>query len=80
MLTLQQIESYRRDGSPVIPRLIQGGQLAGLCALADHIVDEARQVTANADPADHQGSICENQRSAGKRFCRTHEEKTARAL
>ena len=45
MLTDQQIETYRRDGYLVIPRLIEGEQLAELRALTDRIVSEARGVT-----------------------------------
>ena len=47
MLTDQQIETYRRDGYLVIPRLIQGEQLAELRDLTDRIVGEARGVSAN---------------------------------
>ena len=47
MLTDRQIENYRRDGYLVIPRLIEGEQLAELRALTDRIVSEARGVTAN---------------------------------
>src|SRR3979490_2410600 len=47
MLSEQQIETYRRDGYLVIPRLIQGEQLGQLRALTDRIVDEARGVPAN---------------------------------
>ena len=52
MLTSQQIETYRRDGYLVIPRLIEGEQLAELRALADRIVAEARGVSANDDLYD----------------------------
>ena len=52
MLTEQQIETYRRDGYLVIPRLIQGEQLAELRALTDRIVDEARGVDANDELYD----------------------------
>jgi phytanoyl-CoA hydroxylase len=52
MLTAQQIETYRRDGYLVIPRLIEGEQLAELRALTDRIVSEARGVTANDDLYD----------------------------
>ena len=52
MLTAQQIETYRRDGYLVIPRLIQGEQLAELRALTDRIVSEARGVAANDDLYD----------------------------
>ena len=45
MLTDRQIEDYRRDGYLVIPRLIEGEQLAELRALTDRIVSEARGVT-----------------------------------
>jgi phytanoyl-CoA hydroxylase len=52
MLTAQQIETYRRDGYLVIPRLIEGTQLAELRALTDRIVSEARGVSANDDLYD----------------------------
>jgi len=52
MLTEQQIEAYRRDGYLVIPRLIQGEQLAELRRLTDQLVSEARGVTANDDLYD----------------------------
>jgi len=52
MLTAQQIETYRRDGYLVIPRLIEGEQLAELRALTDRIVLEARGVAANDDLYD----------------------------
>jgi hypothetical protein len=52
MLTDQQIETYRRDGYLVIPRLIQGEQLAELRDLTDRIVAEARGVSANDDLYD----------------------------
>ncbi len=52
MLTTEQIEAYRRDGYLVIPRLIQGEQLAHLRALTDQIVAEARGVAANDDLYD----------------------------
>jgi len=52
MLTAQQIETYRRDGYIVIPRLIEGAQLAELRALTDRIVSEARGVSANDDLYD----------------------------
>ena len=52
MLTDQQIETYRRDGYLVIPRLIQGEQLAELRALTDRIVAEARGVSANDELYD----------------------------
>jgi len=52
MLTSQQIETYRRDGYLVIPRLIEGEQLAELRALTDRIVGEARGVAANDDLYD----------------------------
>lgn len=47
MLTDRQIEDYRRDGYLVIPRLIEGEQLAELRALTDRIVSEARGVTTS---------------------------------
>ena len=52
MLTDQQIETYRRDGYLVIPRLIQGEQLAELRDLTDRIVGEARGVSANDELYD----------------------------
>src|SRR5215813_9140688 len=52
MLTSQQIETYRRDGYLVIPRLIEGEQLAELRALTDRIVAEARGVSVNDDLYD----------------------------
>src|SRR5216684_4796193 len=52
MLMSQQIETYRRDGYLVIPRLIEGEQLAELRALTDRIVAEARGVAANDDLYD----------------------------
>ena len=52
MLTPQQIETYRRDGYLVIPRLIQGEQLRELRALTDQIVADARGVAANDDLYD----------------------------
>ena len=52
MLTAQQIETYRRDGYLVIPRLIEGEQLTELRALTDRIVAEARGVSANDDLYD----------------------------
>src|SRR4029450_10348168 len=52
MLTDQQIETYRRDGYLVIPRLIEGEQLAELRRLTDRIVAEARGVSANDDLYD----------------------------
>jgi phytanoyl-CoA hydroxylase len=52
MLTAQQIEAYRRDGYLVIPRLIEGDQLAELRALTDRIVAEASGVAANDELYD----------------------------
>src|SRR5258707_12976866 len=52
MLSEQQIETYRRDGYLVIPRLIQGEQLSQLRALTDRIVAEARGVAANDELYD----------------------------
>lgn len=52
MLSAQQIETYRRDGYLVIPRLIQGEQLAELRALTDRIVSEARGVASSDDLYD----------------------------
>ena len=52
MLTDRQIEDYRRDGYLVIPRLIEGEQLAELRALTDRIVAEARGVAANDELYD----------------------------
>ncbi|TAJ36795.1 MAG: phytanoyl-CoA dioxygenase family protein [Reyranella sp.] len=56
MLTEQQIETYRRDGYLVIPRLIQGEQLAELRSLTDRIVADARGVSANDDLYDLEAS------------------------
>ncbi len=56
MLTAQQIETYRRDGYLVIPRLIDGAQLAELRALTGRIVSEARGVAANDDLYDLEAS------------------------
>ncbi len=47
MLTDHQIETYRRDGYLVIPRLIDGAQLAELRSLTDRLIAEARGVSAN---------------------------------
>src|SRR6185369_5519377 len=52
MLTQTQIEAYRRDGYLVIPRLIEGEQLAELRALTDRIVAEASGVEANDELYD----------------------------
>lgn len=52
MLTPQQVESYRRDGYLLIPRLIDGSQLAELRSHTDRIVAEARGVVANDDLYD----------------------------
>jgi len=52
MFTTQQIEAYRRDGYLVIPRLIEGEQLAELRVLTDRIVAEARGVSANDELYD----------------------------
>jgi ectoine hydroxylase-related dioxygenase (phytanoyl-CoA dioxygenase family) len=52
MLTDRQIEDYRRDGYLVIPRLIEGEQLAELRTLTDRIVSEARGVAANDELYD----------------------------
>ena len=52
MLTDSQIQAYRQDGYLVIPRLIEGEQLAQLRALADTIVAEARGVAANDELYD----------------------------
>lgn len=56
MLTEQQIETYRRDGYLVIPRLIQGEQLAELRSLTDRIVADARGVSTNDDLYDLEAS------------------------
>jgi phytanoyl-CoA hydroxylase len=56
MLTSQQIETYRRDGYLVIPRLIEGEQLAELRVLTDRIVGEARGVSANDELYDLEAS------------------------
>ena len=52
MLTDSQIQAYRQDGYLVIPRLIEGEQLAQLRALTDTIVAEARGVAANDELYD----------------------------
>ena len=52
MLSDRQIEDYRRDGYLVIPRLIEGEQLAELRALTDRIVAEASGVSANDELYD----------------------------
>src|SRR5260370_36713635 len=52
MLSDQQIETYRRDGYLVIPRLIQGERLAELRSLTDRIVDQARGVAASDELYD----------------------------
>ena len=52
MLNDRQIETYRRDGYLVIPRLIEGEQLAELRELTDRIVAEARGVSANDELYD----------------------------
>src|SRR5258708_16973517 len=52
MLSPQQIETYRRDGYLVIPRLIEGEQLAELRAQTDRIVADARGVAANDELYD----------------------------
>lgn len=52
MLTDHQIETYRRDGYLVIPRLIEGEQLAELRALTDRLVSDARGVSANDELYD----------------------------
>jgi phytanoyl-CoA hydroxylase len=52
MLTAQQIEDYRRDGYLVIPRLIEGEQLAELRTITDRLVSEARGVSQNNDLYD----------------------------
>jgi ectoine hydroxylase-related dioxygenase (phytanoyl-CoA dioxygenase family) len=56
MLTDRQIEAWRRDGYLVIPRLIQGEQLAELRALADRIVAEARGTTESDELYDLEAS------------------------
>jgi ectoine hydroxylase-related dioxygenase (phytanoyl-CoA dioxygenase family) len=56
MLTYTQIEAWRRDGYLVIPRLIEGEQLAELRALTDRIVAEARGVAASDDLYDLEAS------------------------
>src|SRR6476620_4158011 len=60
MLTDQQIETYRQDGYLVIPRLIQGEQLAQLRALTDRIVEEARGVDASDELYDLEPSHSAN--------------------
>jgi len=52
MLTDGQIETYRRDGYLVIPRLIRGEQLAELRALTDRIVAEASGIDKSDDLYD----------------------------
>ncbi|MBV8189026.1 MAG: phytanoyl-CoA dioxygenase family protein [Alphaproteobacteria bacterium] len=52
MLSDRQIETYRRDGYLVVPRLIEGQQLADLRALTERIVQEARGVSANDELYD----------------------------
>jgi phytanoyl-CoA hydroxylase len=52
MLTVQQIETYHRDGYLVMPRLIQGEQLRELRTLTDRIVADARGVAVNDDLYD----------------------------
>ena len=52
MLSRQQIETYRRDGYLVVPRLVDGEQLAELRRLTDEIVASARDVTANDELYD----------------------------
>lgn len=52
MLDHRQIEAYRRDGYLVIPRLIEGEQLAELRRLTDCILDAARGVAGNDDLYD----------------------------
>src|SRR5215468_6074860 len=56
MLTDQQIETYRRDGYLVIPRLIEGEQLAELRAVTDRIVAEARGIGASDELYDLEAS------------------------
>jgi phytanoyl-CoA hydroxylase len=52
MLSARQVETYRSDGYLVIPRLIEGGQLAELRALTDRIVGEAAGVAVSDDLYD----------------------------
>lgn len=52
MLSDRQIETYRRDGYLVLPRLIEGAQLSELRALTDRIVADARGVSANDELYD----------------------------
>src|SRR5215475_2548746 len=56
MLTNQQIEAYRRDGYLVIPRLIEGEQLAELRALTDRIVAEAGGIAQSDELYDLEAS------------------------
>jgi len=56
MLSARQIEDYRRDGYLVIPRLIEGEQLAELRATTDRIVAEARGISANDELYDFEPS------------------------
>src|SRR4051794_28568277 len=52
MLSDHDIETYRRDGYLVIPRLIEGEQLRELRSLTDSIVAQARGVDANDELYD----------------------------
>lgn len=52
MLTDGQIETYRRDGYLVIPRLIRGEQLAELRPLTARIVADARGIDKSDDLYD----------------------------
>src|SRR5947208_15320771 len=52
----QQIETYRRDGYLVIPRLITGEQLADLRALTDRIVADASGLAAGDELYDLEAS------------------------
>src|SRR5262245_55610525 len=56
MLTDRQIEAYRRDGYLVIPRLIEGEQLAELRALSDRIVAEASGIAQSDELYDLEAS------------------------
>lgn len=60
MLSESQIEAYRRDGYLVIPRLIEGEQLAELRALTDRIVAQAGGVAANDELYDLEPSHSPN--------------------
>ena len=60
MLTDRQIEAWRRDGYLVIPRLIEGEQLAELRALTDRIVAEASGIAQSDELYDLEASHSAN--------------------